>query len=244
MQNPGFYFYPGDYLRDTQMLSEKCQVAYDRIMCAHMKNICITQAQLKFFTKRMNDDEIGELMCVLEEGPNGYIIPWVAESIAKTRAYSESRRNNRIKSKITHDNHMLTHVEHMEKEREIEKEKEKEEVKEKEDEKPREVEALEILTGSVVEVWPTFEDFWNLYAKKTGPKDRIKKKFDGMSQKARERIMRHVEVYVASTPDPQFRKNPETYLNQKEYENDYLPTTKTGKRSSDRALALAHCTYL
>jgi hypothetical protein len=161
--------------------------------------------------------------------------------LASSKKLPNASGNNRIKSKITHDNHMLTHVEHMEKEREIEKEKE--EVKEKEDEKGHD-EIDVILKETSVEVWPTFEDFWNTYGKKTGPKDRIKKKFDGMSQKARERIMRHVEVYVASTPDPQFRKNPETYLNQKEYENEYLPATKNGKRSTDRALALAHCSYL
>ena len=242
MQSPGFYFYPGDYLRDIQMLSVKCQVSYDNIMIAHMKNICITQQQLKFFTKQLNDDEVGELMCVLEKSPGGYVIPWVAESIAKTRAYSESRRKNRIKREITHDNHMLTHVEHMEKEKEIEIEIE--EVKEKEEEKEEEKSKSKLMNGTSVEIWPTFNDFWNAYGKKTGPKALIKKKFERTSQKDKERIMSHLISYVESTPDPQFRKNPETYLNQKEYENEYLPASKNGKRSSARALAIANCAYL
>ena len=59
--DPGFVFYPGDYLRDTQMMSEKTQVAYDRIMCEHMRNICITQQQHRFFTKRLNDEEKEEM---------------------------------------------------------------------------------------------------------------------------------------------------------------------------------------
>ena len=63
-KDPAFLFYPGDYLRDTQTMSEGTQVAYDRIMCEHMRNICISKKQLKFFTKRLSEDEIEELMMV------------------------------------------------------------------------------------------------------------------------------------------------------------------------------------
>ena len=67
MNDPAFLFYPGDYLRDTQCLSENSQVAYDRIMCEHMRNICISKQQLNFFTKRLNDDEKSELFFLLTE---------------------------------------------------------------------------------------------------------------------------------------------------------------------------------
>lgn len=90
-----FMFYPGDYLRDTQCLSENVQVAYDRIMCEHMRNICITQQQLKFFTKKLTEDELDELKMVLTQIDGGYQIHWVAESINKRKAYSESRSENR-----------------------------------------------------------------------------------------------------------------------------------------------------
>lgn len=117
MKDPAFLFYPGDYLRDTQTLSEKSQVSYDRIMCEHMRNICISKQQLKFFTKKLNEEELDELMFVLKETINGYQIEWVADSIEKRRAYSESRRNNR-KSKPKKD--MKTYDKHMENENEIE----------------------------------------------------------------------------------------------------------------------------
>ena len=126
MDDPGFIFYPGDYLRDTQCLSEKSQVAYDRIMCEHMRNICISQHQLNFFTKRLNDDEKTELMFTLSEVDGGYQIKWVADSIVKRRNYSESRRNNRKKSnkeinqnQKTYEKHMKTYDGHMEIENEI-----------------------------------------------------------------------------------------------------------------------------
>ncbi len=109
-EDPAFLFYPGDYLRDTQCLSEKTQAAYDRIMCEHMRNICISQQQLNFFTKRLSDDEKNELLHILKKITGGFQIQWVAESICKRKSYSESRAKNRKgKSKnisSTYDNHM------------------------------------------------------------------------------------------------------------------------------------------
>jgi len=106
---PGFIFYPGDYLRDTQCLSENAQVAYDRIMCEHIRNICISQQQLNFFTKRLSDDEKNELLFLLVKVDGGYQIEWIVKSIEKQRAYSKSRSENRSKSKKdmkTYDTHM------------------------------------------------------------------------------------------------------------------------------------------
>lgn len=116
-KDPAFLFYPGDYLRDTQTLSENSQVAYDRIMCEHMRNICISQQQLKFFTKRLNNEELDELMFVLTEIDGGFQITWVADSIVKRREYSESRRKNRQSAKPKKNKkHMLTYDNHMENE--------------------------------------------------------------------------------------------------------------------------------
>lgn len=114
MKDPAFLFYPGDYLRDTQCLSEPVQVAYDRIMCEHMRKICISHTQLKFFTKKLSAEEIEELKNVLTETINGFHIEWVVESISKRKAYSDSRRKNRSKKTTdepaiiskTYDTHM------------------------------------------------------------------------------------------------------------------------------------------
>jgi hypothetical protein len=132
-KDPAFLFYPGDYLRDTQCLSEKAQVAYDRIMCEHMRNSCkdvsnitVSKDRVNFFTKRLNDSEKEDLMHVLVECNSHYQIEWVAASIAKRKAYSESRAKNRSKSSQkdmkTYDKTSL----HMEDEIEIEDENQKE----------------------------------------------------------------------------------------------------------------------
>jgi len=94
MKDPAFLFYPGDYLRDTQMLSEKSQVAYDRMMCESKRSLVIDLIQFKFLTKKMNQDEKDELVNVLEKVDGGYQITWVAESIQKREKYINSRRKN------------------------------------------------------------------------------------------------------------------------------------------------------
>lgn len=119
-KDPAFLFYPGDYLRDTQCLSESVQVAYDRIMCEHMRNICITQQQLNFFTKRLTKDQKDELLQVLTKTLAGFQIQWVAESIEKRRNYSDSRRKNREGHKKEPKNISKSYVSHMENENENE----------------------------------------------------------------------------------------------------------------------------
>ena len=110
-KDPAFLFYPGDYLRDTQCLSEKVQVAYDRLMCEHMRNICISEHQLNFFTKKLTKDEKDELLMVLTKIEGGFQIDWVYESIVKRKAYSESRSKNRTNKP---KNISKTYVNHME----------------------------------------------------------------------------------------------------------------------------------
>jgi hypothetical protein len=109
-KDPAFLFYPGDYLRDTQCMSEVQQVAYDRMMCEHMRNICISKTKLNFFTKKLNQEEKDYLIDLLKEVDGGYQIEWVALSIEKRRAYSESRRKNRDQKKNniceSYDSHM------------------------------------------------------------------------------------------------------------------------------------------
>ena len=109
-KDPAFLFYPGDYLRDTQCLSESAQVAYDRIMCEHMRNISIdmnniviSKAKHNFFTKRLTDDEKEELSTVLIQVGENYQIEWVARSMAERKEYTDSRSRNRIKGKKNTD---------------------------------------------------------------------------------------------------------------------------------------------
>ena len=65
-----------------------------------------------------------------------------------------------------------------------------------------------------------FEKFWDLYDKKTD-RQKALKAWNKLSAKERDLCLSKVPDYVKATPDPQYRKNPTTYLNGKNW-NDEL----------------------
>ena len=72
-----------------------------------------------------------------------------------------------------------------------------------------------------------FDHVWNLYEKK-GNKKTSKARFSKLSASKKESLLNHVPNYVFSTPDKQFRKNFETYINQ-ECWNDEVITHEKNK---------------
>lgn len=116
----------------------------------------------------------------------------------KRKNYSESRKNNRLTK---------SYVKHMENENEDEDDN-------------KNVYEIENKNGY------GFENFWNDYDKKVGDKIRIEKKFNKLSQGIRELIKIYIPKYKESQPDKKYRKNPETFLNQKGWEHELIYNDK------------------
>lgn len=72
------------------------------------------------------------------------------------------------------------------------------------------------------EIYPTFDDFWDVYDKKVGKKEKIKKKWNRLSQAVKEKIIWHVELYKKAEPEKKYRKNPETYLNNESWNDEII----------------------
>ncbi len=70
----------------------------------------------------------------------------------------------------------------------------------------------------------TFERAWNLYEKKVGCKAKLEKKWNSMSQKDRKAAIEYIPLYVISQPDKQYRKNFQTFLNQRGWEDEIIGT--------------------
>lgn len=75
---------------------------------------------------------------------------------------------------------------------------------------------------SVAEMGPPFEEFWDIYDKKI---DRHKCAQRWRALKPAERVaaMAAVMRYAASTPDRKYRKNPLTWLNGRNWEDEEMP---------------------
>lgn len=78
---------------------------------------------------------------------------------------------------------------------------------------------------NIIEVYPTFDDFWNLYDKKVD-KPKSESKWNSLTQSEKESIMEYLPAYIKSTPDKQYRKHPKTFLNNKSWNNE-ITTNKS-----------------
>lgn len=70
-----------------------------------------------------------------------------------------------------------------------------------------------------------FSEFWDLYGKKTG-RDKCEKKWGKLKQSDIELIFAKLPLYVASTPDKQYRKDPYTWLNGKHWQDEIETSQK------------------
>lgn len=68
----------------------------------------------------------------------------------------------------------------------------------------------------------TFDRAWNLYEKKVGCKSKLEKKWNSMSKKDRKAAIEYIPLYVLSQPDKQYRKNFQTFLNQRGWEDELI----------------------
>jgi hypothetical protein len=81
-------------------------------------------------------------------------------------------------------------------------------------------------------VWPTFDDFWELYDKRVD-KPKCEKKWKKIKQGAREKILEHLALYIRATPEVQYRKNPLTYLTSEAWNNEIITHGNPKDKSSD-----------
>ena len=68
----------------------------------------------------------------------------------------------------------------------------------------------------------TFDNIWNLYDKKVGCKDKLRKKWNSMSKADRKAATEYVPLYVIATEDKKYRKNFQTFLNQRGWEDELI----------------------
>ena len=82
-----------------------------------------------------------------------------------------------------------------------------------------------------IKVWPSFQDFWNLYDKKVSL-GKCMSKWDKLTHKTKVEIMDHIPGYKASTQDKKYRLNPLTYLNNEGWKNEIISNGQARKNKS------------
>lgn len=67
----------------------------------------------------------------------------------------------------------------------------------------------------------SFEQFWNLYDKKVA-RPKCEKLWQKLSKQEKDACMKYVPLYVQAQPDKQYRKNPETFLRNKSWNDEII----------------------
>jgi len=92
-----------------------------------------------------------------------------------------------------------------------------------------EVDVKEDVKGKVKEETNKidFDTFWDLYDKKVGDKTKLKKKWDKLSLEIQTKALEHITEYKKAQQDKQYRKNPDTYLNNKSWNDEIISKDQT-----------------
>ena len=91
----------------------------------------------------------------------------------------------------------------------------------KKERKGKEIKGKEIKGKEIKEINISFDIFWDLYDKKVGDKDKLKKKWESLQDSDRKSIIDYLPKYKTIQPDKKFRKDPQTFFNNSSW-NDEL----------------------
>jgi hypothetical protein len=88
----------------------------------------------------------------------------------------------------------------------------------------------EIKGKEIKEINISFDSFWDLYDKKTGEKGKLTEKWNKLSDSERTEIMRYIPNYKICQPDKKFRKDPQTFLNNKSWNDELIGSGEIPKQ--------------
>ena len=191
-KDPAVLFYTSDFLSGTFTMDDSQVGQYIRLLCLQHQKGKLTQKDMLSICKAY-DVEIWDKFKV-EDGL--YYNERMLNETVRRQKFSESRRNNAKSPKK--ESTSEAYAKHME----------------------TETENRTITINENINI--DFEWFWNHYDKKVGDKQKLKKKWNKLTDQERQNAMNYLDLYKQSVPDKQFRKNPETFLNNKSWNDEII----------------------
>ena len=191
-KDPAVLFYTSDFLSGTFTMDNEQVGKYIRLLCLQHQKGKLSEKDMLSICKAY-DSEIWDKFKI-EDGL--YYNDRMLNETVRRQKFSESRRNNAKSPKK--ESTSEAYAEHME----------------------TETENRTITINENINI--DFEWFWNDYDKKVGDKQKLKKKWNKLTDEERQNAMNYLDLYKQSVPDKQFRKNPETFLNNKSWNDEII----------------------
>lgn len=199
-KDPAVLFYTSDFLSGTFTMDDSQVGKYIRLLCLQHQKGKLTQKDMLSICKAY-DIEIWDKFKV--ENDLYYNERMLNETIRRQK-FSESRRNNAKSPKK--ESTSEAYAKHME----------------------TETENRTITINENINI--DFDWFWNEYDKKVGNKTKLMKAWHKLTDEERQNAMNYIDLYKQSQPDKQFRKNPETFLNNKSWNDEIIRATPNNSR--------------
>jgi hypothetical protein len=99
----------------------------------------------------------------------------------------------------------------------------------KKERKGKEIKGKEIKGKEIKEINISFDIFWDLYDKKVGDKEKLKKKWDSMKDDDRSLIIEYIPKYKLIQPEKKFRKDPQTFFNNSSWNDELIGSSDIPK---------------
>jgi len=197
MKDPAVLFYTQDFITGTLLMTDEQRGKYILLLCLQHQNGKLTERDMMKICGGKDEDIWAKFY---EEDGFYYNKRMLLES-NKRKEHCEKQKERIQKywnDKKYHGNTTVVPLEN-------ENENENEDINK--DEKKINI---------------AFDVFWNLYAKKVGDKERCRKKWDKLKNDDRQKIIDTLPEFISSIREKQFQPFPETYLNQKRWNDEII----------------------
>lgn len=201
-KDPAFLFYPNDWIGGTMGMTFEEKGAYMEVLMmqfnrGHMEGHMIGQVVGQIWDKIKDK--------FVQDAEGKWFNVRLEEEKNKRKTFTDSRKNN-LTGKNQHTKksghkrgHMTNHMEN------------------------ENVNEDKSIITKVINI--DFEKFWELYGKKVGDKLKCKKKWDSLTDKERETSIQTIPNFIKQFTDKQYQPYPETYLNQKRWNDEIVKQT-------------------
>lgn len=215
-KDPAFLFYPGDWLGGTMYMTMQQKGSYISLLMLQFNTGPFTLAQAEQVLSICFASDWEMIKNKFKTDGFNYWNERLALEKELRQKFTKSRRDNALGDKNKPKNKKAS-AKHMHKHMEDENEDENKDDYIKKDKE-------------------CFELFWELYAKKVGREKAIKS-WSKLSEDEKVMALQHVTMYVKSTPEVKYRKDPATYLNQKAFYDEIINNGQSKQPSAIRGLA-------
>lgn len=203
-KDPAFLFYTGDFSTGTQFFTDEQVGKYLRLLMAQHQHGHLHEKQVIIICKTHDNEVMSKF---IKDGDGLFYNERLEIEILKRKAFSASRSKNKL-GKTKQDDEIIeitskSYDNHMEDENKD----------------------INIIKSNKVNIG--FEDFWNLYDKKVDRKN-AELKWGKLTDEERLKAIEHIPKYINANPDKQFRKNPDSYITNKSFNDEIigLPTSQ------------------